>query len=106
MSYNPATDDVFTNFDTTYNDEKLPVYGINSDTKMLKLSPRDRTILTSDNNDQVVKAIANVTVLQRLNLRVGDELTLIPHLSTLQYNVGPKQWSEFSNNKTALQNQT
>ncbi|WHQ37443.1 FtsX-like permease family protein [Spiroplasma sp. SV19] len=101
MSYNNTTDDVFTTFETAYNDKKLPVYGINANTKMLKLSDDDRAILGNDDN-QVVKAIANVTALSRLNLHVGQEITLTPQLSTLQYNVGPDQWTEFTNNNTAL----
>ncbi|UNF61714.1 ABC transporter permease [Spiroplasma poulsonii] len=105
MSYNNATDDVFTSFDAAYNDKNLLVYGINANTKMLQLSADDRAALANNNNNnnnQVVNAIANVTALQQLNLWVGKEITLTPQLSTLQYNVGPEQWTEFSNNNTAL----
>ncbi|RUO86692.1 ABC transporter permease [Spiroplasma endosymbiont of Megaselia nigra] len=104
MSYNPATDDVFTSFDGTYNDKQFPIYGINPNTKMLKLSSAERDIL-ANNNGTVINAIANVTALHRLNLNVGEEIELTPEVTTLQYNTGQHEWVEFTNNNTDLKYQ-
>ncbi|QED25238.1 ABC transporter permease [Spiroplasma citri] len=104
MSYNPVTDDVFTSFDGKYNDNQFPVYGINPNTKMLKLSSTERAIL-ANNDSKVINAIANVTALHQLNLNVGQEIELTPKVTTLQYNTGQNEWTEFTNNNTHLKYQ-